>query len=137
MTPEQIAKDIAHKAHFGQKRWNGDAYITHPARVANSLALPLDRVLGWLHDVVEDTDITFADIGPQFDHMGPAIMYYLDLLTKRPDEHYVDYIERLAQDRRACLIKLADLKDNMSDLKDGQRKDKYELTRLYLRERLK
>lgn len=138
MNSERLAKTIAYEAHFGQKRWNGDPYITHPERIVQKFTVPLDKALAWLHDVVEDTDHTFQSIEDAFgSEIGPGIVYYLNLLTHKKDESYAQYISRVATEHRSTMIKLADLEDNLSDLKPGPRRDKYELAQLFLKEKLK
>ena len=66
----QKALDYATKAHFYQVRQSGEPYIIHPIQVAGILAeLHLDAVTvacGFLHDVVEDTELTLEDIEKEF-----------------------------------------------------------------------
>ena len=63
------------------------------------------------HDVIEDTKNTeheLAEIG-----FGKDILVALRLLTRQPDDDYMDYIQRLKHNPTAKAVKLADLKDNM------------------------
>ena len=48
-------KQIAREAHDGQKRWNGDDYITHSLRVSKSMPNQITKAVALLHDVIEDT----------------------------------------------------------------------------------
>ena len=57
------AKAIAVIAHRGQKDKTGQPYILHPYRVADSLSTPEEKAAGWLHDVIEDSDISNSVIG--------------------------------------------------------------------------
>ena len=64
------AYKVADKAHSGQKRKSGEPYIIHPLCVAIILAqLELDKetiIAGILHDVIEDTEVTYEDISREF-----------------------------------------------------------------------
>src|SRR5699024_12196494 len=66
----QNAYDYAEKAHRGQTRKSGEVYIIHPVPVAGILAdLEMDHETvagGFLHDVVEDTDVTLEDMRETF-----------------------------------------------------------------------
>lgn len=118
--------EIATKLHKGQKRWNGDDYITHPIRVASAFKDIKLIQIALLHDVIEDTNVTESELIKKYkidEHNASIIL----ILTKRDDEKYSNYILRVKSDVYATLIKIEDLKDNLKDLKDGQRKDKYEL----------
>src|SRR5580692_10905213 len=70
-------------AHYGQKRRSGEAYVVHCVEVAKILAgLRLDTttvVSGLVHDVIEDTPITIADIEREF---GKEVASIVDGLTK-------------------------------------------------------
>ena len=101
---------FATTAHDGQHDRSGMPYILHPINVANQLETEDEIVLGLLHDVVEDTAVSLEEIRSRF---GDRIADALDLLTKRPDEDYMDYIERVATDPMAVRVKLADLTHNM------------------------
>ena len=131
------AKNLAHRCHAGQTRWDGSPYITHPESVVNRLiakGLTSDGVLivGWLHDTVEDSNIKIISI---YDQFGYDISDAVDRLTHKENESYADYIFRISRNRTATIVKIADLEDNLSDLdpvKQKQRIDKYELAKLFL-----
>jgi GTP pyrophosphokinase len=79
------AHAYAVKAHEGQRRLSGEPYITHPVAVATIIAdLGLDNVAAaaaLLHDAVEDTGVTLAQIEAEF---GPAVAAGSDSIRKRP-----------------------------------------------------
>jgi len=116
-------------AHRGQVRNSGDPYITHSVEVAKILAaLQLDSITvasGLLHDVIEDTDFTLADVNDEF---GPEIAGIVDGLTKiaklpqggstqeRQVESYRKLLLSIAKDLRVIIVKLADRLHNMRTL---------------------
>ncbi|AKU18072.1 HD domain-containing protein [Luteipulveratus mongoliensis] len=104
------AKDIARRAHAEQVDKAGHAYITHPARVAQRVAGDeRAEAVAWLHDVVEDTAVTLADLAETF----PAeVVAAVDAITRRKGEDGDDYYDRVARDPLALKVKLADLDDN-------------------------
>ena len=79
---------FSEEAHRGQKRNSGEPYITHAVEVAKILAeLQLDTttvVSGLIHDVVEDTKITIADIEREFGAETAAIVDGLTKIAKLP-----------------------------------------------------
>ncbi len=119
------AYDVADRAHEGQLRSSGEAYISHPLAVATVLAgLGLDDVTcaaALLHDAVEDTVVTLADLDREF---GPVVASIVDGVTKldrlRFDSKQAQQaatirkmLVALAKDPRVLLIKLADRLHNM------------------------
>ena len=133
----QKALDYATKAHISQVRQSGEPYIIHPIQVAGILAdLHLDVVTvacGFLHDVVEDTEITLDEIEAEF---GKDVRDIVDGVTKLGKVEYKSHEEQLAEnhrkmlmamskDIRVILVKLADRLHNMRTLKH-LRKDKQE-----------
>jgi len=135
----QKALKIATNAHKGQKRWNGEDYITHPIKVANSINNEVLKTIAILHDVLEDTNVTIQTLEKEFE---TRITQTLKLLTHEKEETYTQYIQKIKNknlgnklyNKYAIMIKCFDLMDNLKDLTKKQRRDKYELALLYLRE---
>jgi GTP pyrophosphokinase len=115
-------------AHHGQKRSSGEPYVAHCVQVARILAeLHLDSVTvacGLIHDVVEDTAVTVADVEREF---GAEMAQIVDGVTKigslafqsreeRQVENYRKLLLSIAKDVRVILIKLADRLHNMRTL---------------------
>jgi GTP diphosphokinase / guanosine-3',5'-bis(diphosphate) 3'-diphosphatase len=116
-------------AHRGQVRTSGDPYVTHCVEVAKILAdLQLDSVTvacGLIHDVVEDTAITVADIEREFGKEMASIVDGLTKIAKLPTgassqerqvENYRKLLLSIAKDARVIIIKLADRLHNMRTL---------------------
>ena len=128
-TDIEAAKALATKAHSGQSDKAGLPYITHPARVAERLESPEVKVVGWLHDTVEDTALTVADISNQF---GPETAAAVEAVSRRDGEAWEDYIDRVAANPVARAVKISDLIDNSNlgriprvTLKDVKRQARY------------
>lgn len=114
---------LAAEAHQEQLDRAGQPYILHSLRVMFQMDSDTDRIVAILHDVVEDTAYTFADLR----RMGYSeeIIAALDGVTRREEESYEAFVERSAQNPISRRVKLADLTDNM-DLRrlDGELSDK-------------
>jgi len=118
----------AMKAHGNQKRASGDPYFSHPLEVAAILTdLKLDDatiVTALLHDVIEDTPITRAEIdqlfGPEIGRLvdGLTKIRRLDLVSKRAEqaENFRKLLVAISSDIRVLLVKLADRLHNMRTL---------------------
>lgn len=141
------AYDFAAYVHKDQKRKSGEPYIIHPIQVAGILAnLKMDPITvasGYLHDVVEDTNITLGDIQEMF---GKETAVIVDGLTKLSKVTYVAHKDELAEnhrkmllamakDMRVILVKLADRLHNMRTLMhlrpDKQRRIANETLEIY------
>ena len=105
-----FAKAIAQYAHEGQYDKGGNPYITHPAFVASQVTTNEEKVVAWLHDVLEDTDFDKDVLQRIF---GDEIMNALDCVTHREDESWEAYIDRVSENPIAIRVKLADLTHNM------------------------
>lgn len=139
VTAEELAKlreafEFARQAHASQKRKTGEPYILHPIAVANIAAeeLMLDAnpvTACFLHDVVEDTHYTSADIQERF---GEDVAFLVRVVTKQKKDKYEDskqvdnfrqMLNSVQYDIRALLVKLADRLHNMRTL-SSMRPDK-------------
>ena len=123
------AFDIAVDAHKEQRRKSGEAYIFHPIAVAKIVAseIGLDSTsiaAALLHDVVEDTDYTLADIEQMF---GESVARIVDGLTKISHlstdknnslqaENFRKMLLTLNEDIRVIIIKIADRLHNMQTM---------------------
>lgn len=105
------AIQIAVQAHRGQQDKAGQLYILHPLRVMFRLENDLERTVGVLHDVVEDTSWTSEQLREE--GFSEEILMTLDGVTNRDGESYEDFIERSAANPVSKRVKLADLEDNM------------------------
>ncbi|MFI3261858.1 MAG: RelA/SpoT family protein [Rikenellaceae bacterium] len=129
---ERITKafKFANKAHYGVRRKSGEPYIMHPISVAmivvSEVGLGVKSVISaLLHDVVEDTSYTVADIAKLF---GEKISQMVDGLTKmklrsnvetansEQAENFKKMLLTLSDDVRVIIIKLADRLHNMRTL---------------------
>ncbi len=121
---------IAVKAHQGQVDKGGNPYILHPLRVMFSMKNENEKICAVLHDVVEDTNVTLDHL--KNEGFSEEVLLALDALTKRKNESYDKFIDRIINNHVACHVKLADLNDNMNltriqnpSHKDFERIEKY------------
>ncbi len=141
------AFDIALDAHKDQRRKSGEPYIYHPIAVAKIVATEIGLgatsiASALLHDVIEDSDYTYADIKKIF---GEKIANIVNGLTKISimnhqnisvqSENYRKLLLTLSEDFRVILIKIADRLHNMRTLEsmapDKQKKIASETSYIY------
>lgn len=141
------AYEFAAKAHEGQTRSSGQAYIIHPLAVAYTLlelGMDTDTICAaLLHDVVEDTPATLDDLKKRFGQDVAMLVDGVTKLGKMPvftkEEQQAENIRKIllamSQDIRVMIIKLADRLHNMRTLKyrpiDKQRNTALETMNIY------
>ena len=109
----QLAIEIAIKKHKGSVDKQDKVYVLHPLRVMLSFSDIRLQIIGVLHDVVEDTNVSFE----QLSNIGfpIEIVEALQYLTRDKTIPYFTYIENVKKNDLAKQVKLADLKDNMRE----------------------
>ena len=104
------AMNIAYNAHMGQFDKAGTPYIYHPIHVAEQMNDEVTCIAALLHDVVEDTVMTFEDLEKDF---PKEVIDVLKLLTHDKNIDYMDYIRKIKTNELAVKVKIADIKHNM------------------------
>ena len=122
------AYDLASEGHSDQKRHSGEPYITHPLHVAlylSNLSMDIETIVSAiLHDLIEDTDITYKDLKKEF---GKEVADIVDGVTKLDKINYnskeeakADAIRKMviamAKDIRVLILKLADRLHNIETI---------------------
>jgi hypothetical protein len=112
-----IARAIATIAHRGQVDKGGNPYIGHPTRVAAAVQKRTTNedaiCAAWLHDVVEDTDISLIDLEEA--GMSPTTTAYVGMLTRTQGQPPEDYYAEIKKSvGGALVVKEADIADNLS-----------------------
>ena len=97
--------------HHGQYDKIGAPYILHPVFVADQMDTEAATIVALLHDAVEDTSITLDDLRNR--GYSDKIVVAIDALTRRTNETYSAYIERLSNNKLARRVKIADLQHNL------------------------
>lgn len=106
------AIEIATEAHRGQLDKAGCDYIEHPLRVMAAGKSLDEKIVGVLHDVVEDTNWTFEDLAAE--GFSAEVIEALRCVTKLSEsEPYDKFIARVKRNPLAVAVKLNDLSDNM------------------------
>lgn len=110
----KAAQSTAEVAHRGQVDRSGAPYLGHPRRVAETLqsqGYSADIIAaGWLHDVIEDTEVTADDLlaaGFPSDVVSAVVA-----LSHFPEESLEEYLGKVRLNEMAIPVKLADLADN-------------------------
>ena len=152
LEPDEIALVLeayrfGEEAHQGQPRLSGEPYITHPLAVAGALAeWRMDAqaiTAALLHDVMEDTAVTKADIAARFGKQVAELVDGLSKLDRIEFQSYQDaqaenfrkMLMAMARDLRIVLIKLADRRHNLQTMEpvrpDKRRRIAHETLEIY------
>ena len=140
------AFEIANKGHKNQKRYSGEPYITHPLSVAiylSDLSMDIETITSAiLHDLIEDTEITYKDLKKEF---GSTVADIVDGVTKLDKINYnskeeakADGIRKMvvamSKDIRVLILKLADRLHNIQtiDYLDDWKKERIAEETLYV-----
>lgn len=103
---------IAYNAHKDQSDKGGYPYIMHPIHIAEQMETEDETIAALLHDVIEDTDIGFDYLKKE--GFSDTVINCLKILTKDPNEDYMDYIRKIKKTGGIALkIKKADMTHNM------------------------
>ena len=123
------AMNIAYNAHMNQFDKAGVPYIYHPTHLAEQMDTETECIVALLHDVVEDTEVTFQELEKDF---SKEVIESIRLLTHGDDVNYMEYIKELSQNPIAKKVKIADLLHNSDEtrlekitIKDVVRREKY------------
>ncbi|MBX3710565.1 MAG: HD domain-containing protein [Lysobacter sp.] len=134
MSTLERAIELAARAHAGQRDKGGHPYILHPLRVMQAVQGEYERIATVLHDIVEDTPVTFDDL--LIEGFSPEVVDAVRALTKFDGETREQAARRIVGNPIARAVKLADIADNM-DLsripnpaeRDIERLQQYEVAR--------
>ena len=123
------AMNIAYNAHMNQFDKAGVPYIYHPIHLAEQMDSETECIVALLHDVVEDTEVTFEQLEKDF---PKEVIESIRLLTHDKDVDYKKYIKELSQNPIAKKVKIADLLHNSDEtrlekitIKDVARRERY------------
>lgn len=126
-----LAKLVSEKYHQGQVDKAGvDYFKGHIEYVVLGVYSKKEKTVAYLHDIVEDTEITITDLNEL--EFPSDIVEAVELLTRIKNIDYQDYLDKIKCNKLAKSVKISDLKHN-SDLKrlknvtkyDKKRQDKY------------
>ena len=132
----KLAYFVARMAHKGQMRRDGvTPYFYHPLAVSNALPDRL-KPIALLHDVVEDTDVTQADL--EYLDFPKYILDAVDLLTRKKVDNYTQYLNKIRHNPDALAVKFADIDHNLNDDPTQKQRNKYlsALTILKIKDKL-
>ena len=111
----------------------GFPYVIHLLKVYSGVSDYLEKVCALLHDIIEDTDVTYDDL--RMVGYNEEIIDILTILTKLKGEDYRDYINRIinSDNYHAMNIKLSDLRHNMDSgrIKNPTQNDYERITKRY------
>jgi len=119
----ELAVELAVHFHKGQVDKGGEPYILHPLRLITRTDNKKEQIVAALHDIIEDTHLTLNELSLLgFDN---EVVTAIDCLTRRKNENYDQFIERISENKLATKVKILDLEDNLDTnrLKEITQKD--------------
>ena len=118
------AIEIAVNAHKGVTDKGGNPYIVHPLRVMMSLKSDNEKIVGALHDVVEDAeDWDFERL--QEEGFSKEVLDALRSVTKTSEEEdYNEFVQRALTNEIGRAVKIADIRDNLDVTRIGELRQK-------------
>ena len=129
------ALKLCFEAHKNQVDKTGLPYVFHPFHLAEQMKDENTTIVALLHEVIEDTELTFDDLK----EYPVEVIEALKLLTHDSNIEYMDYVKEIAKNEIARTVKLADLTHNSDltrldvvDEKALKRKEKYTKAYNYL-----
>lgn len=107
--------EIALRAYSGQRDKAGKTYILHPLRIMSKMDSEYEMSVALLHDVIEDSDYSSADLLAE--GIPLEVVDAVQLLSKVNGETYDQFIDRVIGNKLASKVKIADLEDNINVLR--------------------
>ncbi len=126
------AMKLAYVAHHGQVDQSGQPYIFHPYHLAEQMNDEITVCIALLHDVMEDTEVTYETLSKEF---PKEIMDALLLLTHQKGVDYYDYVRAIKQNPYAKTVKLADIAHNADQTRMARCEQIQEEKLVYWREK--
>jgi guanosine-3',5'-bis(diphosphate) 3'-pyrophosphohydrolase len=111
MSTLERAIELAARAHAGQRDKGDQPYILHPLRVMQAVSGEAERIAAVLHDIVEDTSVSFDDLLAE--GFSVEVVDAVRALTKFDGETREQAAQRIVRNPIARTVKLADIADNM------------------------
>lgn len=126
----QKAIDFATKALEGKKDYSGQPMVAHALRMMDRVETDEEKIIAVLHDVVEEGGCSFHELKDA--GFSQTVLEGVDVLTRRPNMKYFDYIDDISTNPTAVRVKLAELAEN----KDQDRVNKLSFQTYTLEKRL-
>ena len=117
----EVAPEIVQQAEqraiadFAEDLYGNEPYVNHLRRVSDQMPNDKLKTAAFLHDSVEDGKMTLDEVRSQF---GDDVAGLVDIVSRKDDETYSQFIDRIAQNPEASQIKLADLRENIRNVED-------------------
>ena len=115
------AISIAVDSHSGQVNDKAQPYVLHPLRMMFKAVTIEEKIIAVLHDVIEKTTIDLEYLRSA--GFTDRIVFAIYALSRRPEESYDRYIDRVRENELAIKVKIIDLDDNISSLNLGKSQD--------------